>query len=171
MVPLMTNTLRVRPATTADLDAMARMGAALAYMHHGFDAQRFMYADDFERGYRWWFDKELRNREVCFRVVDVDEAAPEKGIAGYVYGRLEDKQWNDLLDEHAALVDVFVEPSARGKGIGVALVRAFCEWADQQGAPRVVLSTATQNAGAQKAFAKAGFRPTMIEMTRERGSR
>lgn len=158
----------VRAATPHDLDEMARMGAALAHMHHMFDAKRFMYDDDFVGGYRWWFEKELARSEVCFRVVDVVGAKAPGKLAGYVYGRLEEKQWNDLLDEHAALVDVFVDPTARGHGIGAALVRAFCAWADEKGAPRVVLSTATQNTAAQEAFAKAGFRATMIEMTRER---
>src|SRR5687767_436028 len=161
-------TIHVRAATPDDLDDMARMGAALAHLHHTLDPLRFMYADDFVSGYRWWFEKELRRREVCFRVVDAADA--KSGVAGYVYGRLEDKNWNALLDEHAALVDVFVDPSARGRGFGVALVRAFCDWADAQGAPRVVLSSATQNVAAQKAFAKAGFRSTMVEMTRERGT-
>jgi RimJ/RimL family protein N-acetyltransferase len=158
----------VRPATAHDLDDMARMGAALAHMHHTFDPQRFMYADDFVAGYRWWFEKELRRSEVCFRVVDGMGGKMGGKIDGYVYGRLEDKQWNELLDEHAALVDIWVEPAARGHGVGAALVKAFCAWADEKGAPRVVLSTATQNIGAQKAFAKAGFRATMVEMTRER---
>jgi RimJ/RimL family protein N-acetyltransferase len=36
-----------------------------------------------------------------------------------------------------------------------------------RGAPRVVLSTAARNARAQRLFASAGFRDTMIEMTRE----
>jgi RimJ/RimL family protein N-acetyltransferase len=31
----------------------------------------------------------------------------------------------------------------------------------------VVLSTAVRNEAAQRLFARAGFRPTMIEMTRE----
>jgi len=35
------------------------------------------------------------------------------------------------------------------------------------GAPRVVLSTAQQNEAAQRLFTDAGFRRTMIEMTRE----
>jgi RimJ/RimL family protein N-acetyltransferase len=35
------------------------------------------------------------------------------------------------------------------------------------GAPRVVLLTAWQNDGAQALFEKAGFRRTMVEMTRE----
>ena len=36
-----------------------------------------------------------------------------------------------------------------------------------RGAPRVVLSTAEQNEHAQRLFASAGFRRTMVEMTRE----
>jgi ribosomal protein S18 acetylase RimI-like enzyme len=36
-----------------------------------------------------------------------------------------------------------------------------------RGAPRVVLSTTAQNAAAQRLFEQAGFRRTMVEMTRE----
>ena len=36
-----------------------------------------------------------------------------------------------------------------------------------RGAPRVLLSTAEGNESAQRLFARAGFRRTMIEMTRE----
>ena len=36
-----------------------------------------------------------------------------------------------------------------------------------RGAPMSVLSTAARNEAAQRLFARMGFRPTMIEMTRE----
>jgi RimJ/RimL family protein N-acetyltransferase len=36
-----------------------------------------------------------------------------------------------------------------------------------RGAPRVVLWTAARNEAAQRLFTEAGFRHTMIEMTRE----
>jgi ribosomal protein S18 acetylase RimI-like enzyme len=36
-----------------------------------------------------------------------------------------------------------------------------------RGVPRVVLSTAEKNIAAQRLFDRAGFRRTMIEMTRE----
>ena len=159
----------VRAATPADLDELARMGAALAKMHHELDPARFLYGDGFVDGYRRWFAQELDRAEVCFRVVDRGEGA--RGVAGYVYGRLEGKDWNHLLDEHAALVDLFVAEDARHHGAGEALLRAFCAWADEQSAARVVLSTATQNVTAQRLFARFGFRPTMVEMTRERGGR
>jgi RimJ/RimL family protein N-acetyltransferase len=162
---------RVRAATAADLDELARMGTALAAVHRAFDPLRFMGPGGAEEtgqmvaGYRWWFAKELANKRASFHV-----AVTARGrVIGYVYGRLEGKDWAELLDSHAALVDVFVEPRARGSGAGGELVRAFCAWADESGAPRVVLSTATQNAAAQALFAKLGFRRTMVEMTRERG--
>jgi RimJ/RimL family protein N-acetyltransferase len=46
-------------------------------------------------------------------------------------------------------------------------MEAAMAWLREHGAPRVVLGTAEQNAGAQRLFAKLGFRRTMIEMTRE----
>jgi ribosomal protein S18 acetylase RimI-like enzyme len=47
------------------------------------------------------------------------------------------------------------------------LIEKAVEWLRERGAPRVVLWTAENNAGAQQLFAKLGFRRTMIEMTRE----
>jgi ribosomal protein S18 acetylase RimI-like enzyme len=153
----------VRPATVEDLPRLGEMGEALARMHHEFDAQRFLWGEDFARGYAWWFGKELANSEAYIAVIEGDGGR----LDGYVYGRLEERDWNELLDAHAALVDVYVRPEARRHGIGEALLQAFLAWAKGCGAPRVVLSTATQNAGAQKLFQRLGFRATMVEMTRE----
>ena len=36
-----------------------------------------------------------------------------------------------------------------------------------RGAPRVVIQVASQNPEAQAVFGRLGFRPTMVEMTRE----
>lgn len=155
--------LHVRRATAADLPALASMGAALARFHAELDPRRFMDPEGFEEGYRSWFARELKRREVCLLVA----ADPrDNSIAGYCYGRLSGPDWASLLDEHAALIDVWVRPEKRQHGAGEGLVRAFCAWAAGK-APRVVLSTAVQNRAAQALFEKTGFRSTMIEMTRE----
>jgi ribosomal protein S18 acetylase RimI-like enzyme len=60
-----------------------------------------------------------------------------------------------------------VDPMARGRGIGRQLLRAIIIELTARGAPRVVLSTAARNEAAQRLFLSAGFRPTMLEMTRE----
>jgi ribosomal protein S18 acetylase RimI-like enzyme len=56
---------------------------------------------------------------------------------------------------------------ARGRGIGRRLLDATLAFLKSRGASRVVLSTAEGNVAAQKLFASAGFRRTMIEMTLE----
>jgi ribosomal protein S18 acetylase RimI-like enzyme len=65
------------------------------------------------------------------------------------------------------LYDIVVDPAQRGQGIGRALLEATLEALKTRGAPRVVLSTAERNEAAQRLFEGAGFRRTMIEMTRE----
>ena len=55
----------------------------------------------------------------------------------------------------------------RGRGLGGMLLDATLAALEARGAPRVVLSTAERNEPAQRLFARAGFRRTMIEMTRE----
>ena len=65
------------------------------------------------------------------------------------------------------LNEVGVASTHRGQGIGRMLLEAALAALRVRGAPRVVLSTAERNESAQRLFARAGFRPTMIEMTRE----
>lgn len=152
----------VRAAAHADLAEMAAMAALLVRFHHALDERRFFLARGVEAGYRDWFARELARPEAILLVAERDGV-----LEGYCYGRIEARDWNMLLDRHAALHDVFVRDRARKGGAGAALVSAFLERARAKGAPRAVLSTATQNTGAQRLFARLGFRPTMIEMTCE----
>ena len=59
------------------------------------------------------------------------------------------------------------DPSRRGAGVGRRLLDATLAELRARGVPRAVLSTAERNETAQRLFAAAGFRRTMIEMTRE----
>lgn len=65
------------------------------------------------------------------------------------------------------LHDIIVDPEYRGRGVGEVLLESMLDALTARGAPRAVLSTAAQNEGGQRLFARGGFRPTMIEMTRE----
>ena len=154
--------ITVRPATEDDLEALGRLAGALVRMHHDTDARRFVLPDDVEKGYRWWFRKELGNADAMLRVA-VDAAG---AVVGYTYARSEPQDWNMLLAPHVALHDILVDPAARGAGVGEALMTAFVADVDARGGPRVVLHTMVSNERAQRLFAKFGFRPTMLEMTR-----
>lgn len=152
----------VRPAEERDLDALARFAGALVRLHHAFDPARFFLPENVEKGYRWWFGKELASEAAILLAADRDGE-----VVGYVYGRVEDRDWNMLLERHAALHDIFVDERARKLGIAEGLVEAFAAEAKRRAAPRIVLSTAAANTGAQALFSRLGFRRTMVEMTRE----
>jgi ribosomal protein S18 acetylase RimI-like enzyme len=154
--------LEIAPASSPDLPEIAALAGQLVRQHYGFDAKRFLLVENPEAGYAWWFDKELRNPRAMIWRAKLDGT-----IVGYAYARLEERDWNALLDEHGALHDILVDPAARGQGIGKQLLLAILAELKRRGAPRVVLHTATQNLSAQKLFSAVGFRQTMLEMTCE----
>jgi ribosomal protein S18 acetylase RimI-like enzyme len=154
--------ITVRPARTSDAEALGRMGAALVRQHHGFDAQRFMLPEDVESGYRWWLGKELKSRDAVVLVAERDGE-----VVGYIYGRIEARDWASLRDRHGGFHDIWVEESARGSGAGTLLAEALVRRFAELGVPRVILMSAAKNEAAQRFFARLGWRPTMVEMTRE----
>jgi ribosomal protein S18 acetylase RimI-like enzyme len=151
----------IRPAKEADLPRVAALAGQLVRMHHDADAARFFLVDNVEDGYAWWFSRERQSADAVILVATRHDA-----IVGYAYGRLEERDWNMLLDAHGVLHDVFVAGEARRCGVGRLLVRAMVARLEELGAPRVVLSTMVGNAAAQALFRDVGFRPTMLEMTR-----
>ena len=157
-----TDSVLIRPARPADLPVLGRLGAALARAHHEWDRRRFFVVPSMHEGYAWWLGRELKNRDA------VVLAAERRGrVIGYAYGRLEERDWNALRDACGVAVDLIVEKRSRGLGAGRLLMDALLEALREKGAPRVVLQAAAANKNAQGFFEALGFRPTMIEMTRE----
>ena len=159
----MPDAIAIRKATDADLPALGRLGALLLRTHYQFDPQRFMApGSDPEGGYAWFLGTQLREEDVVVLV-----AEQRASVVGYVYAGLEPQSWKELRDAAGFVHDVAVVPEAQRHGVASALIDAACEWFRSVGAPRVVLWTAEKNDGAQRLFARLGFRRTMIEMTRE----
>lgn len=145
--------------------AVGRLGAQLVRLHHDFDPQRFMPATDgTERGYGAFLGTQLDEPDVIVLVAEHDGE-----VIGYTYAGVEGVDYMSLRGPAGVLYDIVVEPVYRGRGIGRTLLDATLAALERRGAPRVVLSTAEQNRTAQLLFAHAGFRRTMIEMTRELG--
>ena len=155
-------TIQIRKATARDLPKIAKLAGELVRQHHDFDAKRFLFIENPEVGYAWWFGKELENKKALIVCALLD-----RKIVGYAYARLEPKDWNALLDAHGALHDILVAEAARGQGVGRRLLERVCSELRERGAARIVLHTATKNLPAQRLFAALGFRKTMIEMTCE----
>lgn len=155
--------LAIRPATGADLEVLGRLGALLMRTHYAFDPQRFLPpGDDPESGYAWFLETQLREPDAVVLVAEHRGA-----VVGYVWAGLEPLSWKELRGPAGFVHDIAVDERARQTGVARALLAAAIAWLREHGAPRVMLWTATQNERAQKLFASAGFRPTMIEMTLE----
>jgi GNAT superfamily N-acetyltransferase len=152
--------ISIRPASQSDLLALGRMGAALMRQHHASDSRRFILTDRPEEGYGRFLVSQLANPDTVVLV-----AERENDILGYVFAGLEPTSWRDLRGPCGFIHDVYVQESARRQGTGKSLVRAAIAWAHSRGMEQVVLWSKSGNEGAQRLFAKLGFRDTMIEMT------
>ncbi len=153
----------IRPATRADLSVIGRLGAMLVDEHYHFDKLRFIPASGrTAAGYSSYLGSQLENPEV---IVLVAEQAGR--TVGYTYSGLEGIDYMSLRGPAGVLYDIIVEPESRGQGVGGRLLDATIAALKSRGAPRVVLSTAERNEAGQRLFQRAGFRRTMIEMTRE----
>ena len=153
----------IRPAVRADLPAVGRLGALLVRTHHELDPERFIPATPRTAdGYAGFLGTQLDNPDAVVLV-----AEREDEVIGYAYAGVEGHDWMALRGPAGVLHDLVVDPAERGRGVARMLLEAAVAWLRERGAPRVVLSTAERNEPAQRLFARAGFRRTMVEMTRE----
>lgn len=142
---------------------IGRLGALLVRTHHDFDAKRFIAAtSQTERGYGSFLGTQMKEANIVVLVAEQDGE-----VIGYTYAGLEGHDYMSLRGPAGVLYDIIVDPAHRGHGVGRMLLDATVAALEAKGAPRVVLSTAERNEAAQRLFARAGFRRTMIEMTRE----
>ena len=157
--------VEVRRARPEDLSVIGELGAQLVHAHHAFDPQRFLSpGPDSARHYGAFLGSQLRRRDTA---VFVAERAGT--VVGYVYVELEPRNWKELRDESGFIHDVVVASEARRQGVATRLLSAATEWLTERGSSLVVLWTAAHNDAARRLFEQAGFRPTMIEMTRNLG--
>jgi GNAT superfamily N-acetyltransferase len=136
-------------------------------MHHRLDPARFFAPPGLEAGYRWWLGKERRSRGAVVLAAVARDRRGREAVVGYAYGRLEPRDWNTLRDACGEGVDLIVLPRWRRRGLGARLVEELAGGLAARGAPRLVIQVAARNPAAARAFAGMGFRPTMLELTRE----
>jgi GNAT superfamily N-acetyltransferase len=90
----------------------------------------------------------INARSVTF-FANVAEDAEPAGLAG-VY----------VEDGAADLVSMWVRPSARGRGVGAALIEAATDWAKARGHDTLHLWVTEFNASARELYERYGFTPT-----------
>lgn len=151
----------VRAATADDVSALGPLGAQLVREHHDYDPSRFIAATDATAHAYARFLRAERERADVLLLVAVEHAT----VLGYVYAAVEGNDYMSLRGPAGVVHDVVVVAARRRQGIGGRLLEAALSGLRARGVPRVVLATAERNVGAQRLFARRGFRRTMIEMT------
>jgi ribosomal protein S18 acetylase RimI-like enzyme len=153
----------VRRATPADLQRIGRVGALLVEEHYDFDPRRFLAASQrTPTDYASFISTQLEDPDKAVFV-----AEDNGDVIGYAYAAVEGYDYMALRGSAGVLHDIIVDSEHRGRGVGRLLIDAALAFFRSRGVPRVVLSTAERNEGAQRLFTSMGFRWTMIEMTRE----
>ena len=147
------------------MPTVGKLGALLVATHHDFDPKRFIAATArTAQGYGSYLGTQLDERGVVVLVAERDGQ-----IVGYTYAGIEGHDYMSLRGPAGVLYDIVVDPAHREHGVGKALLDATIKALEERGAKQIVLSTAEPNESAQRLFARAGFRRTMIEMTRDAG--
>ena len=141
----------LRPATTDDVQALARIRAT-------------------PEVYRWWRGEADMSSEVAADIADSEAATLVIELDGRVAGAI---QWSAETepDYRHASIDIYVDPSVHGRGVGTDAVRTLARHLIvDQGFHRLVIDPAADNAAAIKCYSKVGFRAVGIMRNYERGS-
>lgn len=141
----------LRPATDADVDALAAIRATPEVR-------------------RWWRGDDDLAGAVRADLGDESLAVYVIEHADRLVGAI---QWYAETDpdyRHASL-DIFLDPAARGAGLGGDAIRTLVRHlADEYGHHRFTIDPAAANTAAIRAYAKVGFRPVGIMRRYERGA-
>ena len=136
---------RIQAASSADLPELSRL--YLAY--------RVFYGEAPEEKRAEAFISERVTRSLGRYFLAWNEGSTERSAIGFMHLM---PSTNTLAMRPIWLVeDLYVDLSARGLGIGSALLRYAEDFARSTGAERLTLSTAHDNVAAQKIYQKLGY--------------
>ena len=137
--------MQIRPAKPDDLTELTRL----------FDAYRVFYRQPSDLAAAERFLRERFTRGDSQVFVAGVETGPRASLAGFtqLYPSLSSVSMARIF----VLNDLFVDPPWRRSGVGRELLEAAHAFARRQGAVRVSLETAVDNAGAQALYESLGY--------------
>lgn len=137
----------IRTATPADYDAVGTLTADV-YIDGGFVSESDMYAE------------RLRDTASRAEHADVVVAVVGDEIVGSVTIAAPESKFSDVAEKGELEFRMLaVAPTARGKGVGSALVRHVLDVAYERGDRAVVISTQSDMVDARRIYDRNGFVP------------
>ena len=120
--------------------------------------------------HRYW-----RGGDDLVAAVQEDRAEPDSTayvieLDGRVAGWIQWQQETEPDYRHAS-IDIYVDPTVQGRGVGTDAVRTLARHLIvDQGHHRIEIDPAADNAAAIRCYTKVGFRPVGILRSHERGN-
>jgi GNAT superfamily N-acetyltransferase len=152
--------VRVREAGAGDVQAVRGLVGRLAASHIAADAKRYTALETAWGAYVRALEGGESGRSLLWLVAERDG-----GVIGYLMAErveADDLAWSP---EHVCVHDLMVDEAVRGAGAGRALMDRAAAWARGMGVRQMRLFTDARNQAAREAFARLGFRASMVEMT------
>lgn len=139
----------LRPAVPGDVPALAAIRATPQVR------ARWAGGDDLEA-------------EIADDLADTDAERLAIELDGLVVGMIQWSEETDPMYRHAGM-DLFLDPSVHGRGLGADAVRTLARHLIQErGHHRLVIDPAADNAAAIASYAKVGFKPVGVMRQYER---
>jgi ribosomal protein S18 acetylase RimI-like enzyme len=157
--------MNIRPATAADVPAVAKMVDKLAAVHERWDAARYDYTSNVGDMYARWLTARAADSKSVFLVAEHERMiADVPFLIGFIVGTVEKPIPIYRIDSFGFIHDLWVEEEYRHEGVGRQMTMLAIERFGAMGVKQVRLETAAANDAARKLFESCGFRTATVEM-------
>jgi GNAT superfamily N-acetyltransferase len=152
--------VQVREFRESDGAAVREMMKTLATQRKESD-HHLVLKDEYARFFATYMLGFLKNPDAVVKV-----AEDEGDVVGYAVATRGREAAFFKYSQVALLSDVFVKPSARGKGVGAALLEAITEWARKQKLQAIEVNVFPDHKEEVESLKALGFFPSRVKMLR-----
>ena len=152
----------VRRMSPGDADAVTKLWKGTVEYHAGIDP-RLAVRENAEQSFRQFLRRSIGASDDV--ILLVAESAGE--IVGFLIGLIRDQAPVFVRSRHGYIVDIYVEPAFRRKGIGRALVEKATEWFSARGMDHLRLRVSAVNEAGIAFWKGIGFEDYFLELWKE----
>lgn len=146
--------MKFREATMEDLATLRTLEQCVVEAERPFN-------EAIKEGSPRYYDiEDLITNERSLLLVAEDQGA----IVGTGYVQIRASKQSLQHEEHAYLGFMYVAPEYRGQGLNAKLMNQLMDWSKERGIRDFYLDVYADNAAAVRAYEKAGFKPSLLEM-------
>ena len=158
----------IRAATPEDVPGILPMVQKVCDFHQALDPARFDFEPGIGERYRRWLIERAGDPKSVLLVAESLRGSRTPALVGFIVGSVVPNIPIYQTKEFAQLHDLWVEPQARGQGVGRALVIEAVRRFERIGVRQIRGETAAGNEAARKMLDGLGFRWSVTEVLRTR---